>query len=112
MSKTEGPSSRTAPDTPQSQVDLSACLSPFFRGRGGTSREGAASGGAGDGAGGGKVFEPSSVAWPAEGQEETEAGLEPTQAEAREGEDAWKESVRTWEDQCQKRWWWEEVKKR
>jgi len=42
------------------------------------------------GPGGRKVFEPSSVAWPAEGQEETEAGLKPTQAEAREGEDAWK----------------------
>jgi len=42
------------------------------------------------GPGGRKVFEPSSVAWPAEGQEETEAGLEPTQAEAREGKDAWK----------------------
>jgi len=31
--------------------------------------------GQGMGPGGRKVFEPSSVAWPAEGQEETEAGL-------------------------------------
>src|SRR6267142_5614848 len=55
-SKTEGPSSRTVPDTPRSRVDLSACLFPFFRGRGRTSREGAATGGTGDGAGGEESF--------------------------------------------------------
>src|SRR6267142_2559669 len=52
----EGPSLRTALDTPRSRVDLSACLFPFFRGRGGTSREGEAWGGAGDGAGGEESF--------------------------------------------------------
>src|SRR6266850_4282112 len=56
MSKMEGPSSRTAPDAPRSRVDLSTCLFPFFRGRGGTSREGAAIGGTGDGARGEESF--------------------------------------------------------